>query len=98
MQELFNAQQKREVYADRSLIDLFTAKVLPAKAHTFAKNIVGTDVLLIFNPSKSADYTESLQDLNKIHFTEIIARELRSLFFLAQLKKWSTKAAQLAIF
>ena len=33
-----------------------------------------------FNPSKFTDYTGSLQDLNKIHFTEIIAQELRSLF------------------
>ena len=41
MQELFNVRQKREAYAHRSLIDLFIAKVLPAKAHTFAKNIVG---------------------------------------------------------
>ena len=83
IQELFNARQKREAYAHRSLIDLFTPKVLPAKAHTFAKNIVGTDFLLIFNTSKSTDYTRSLQDLNKIHFIEIIARELRSLFLLA---------------
>ena len=74
IQELFNARQKRPS------IDLFTAKVLPAKAHTFAKNIVGTDFLLNFNPSKFTDYTGSLQDLNKIHFAEIIARELRSLF------------------
>ena len=80
MQELFNVRQKREAYAHRLLIDLFTAKVLPAKAHTFAINIVGNDLLLIFNPSKFTDYTGSLQDLNKIHFTEIIARELRSLF------------------
>ena len=33
-------RQKREAYAHRSLIDLFTAKVLPAKAHTFAKKIL----------------------------------------------------------
>ena len=85
MQELFNVRQKRQAYDHRSLIDLFTAEVLPAKAHTFAKNIVGTDFLLIFYPSKFTDYTGSLQDLNKIHFTEIIARELRSLF------SWRTK-------
>ena len=82
IQERFNVRQKREAYAHRSLIDLFTAKVLPAKAHFFAKNIVGTDFLLIFNTSKFTDYTRSLQDLNKIHFIEIIARELRSLFLL----------------
>ena len=83
MQEVFNVRQKREAYAHRSLIDLFTAKVVPAKAHTFAKIIVGTDFLLIFNPSKFTDNTGSLQYLNKIHFTEITARELWSLFFLA---------------
>ena len=33
IQELFNARQKREAYAHRSLIDFFTPKVLPAKAH-----------------------------------------------------------------
>ena len=80
MIELYNVQQKREACAHRSLIDLFTVKVLPAKAHTFAKNIVGTDFLLSFYPLKFTDYTKSLQDLNKIHFTEIIARELRPLF------------------
>ena len=80
MQELFNVRPKREAYAHRSLIDLFTAKVLPAKAHTFAKNIVGTDFLLIFYPSKFTEYSGSLQDFNKIHFIETIARELRSLF------------------
>ena len=37
IQKLFNVRQKHKVYAHRSLIDLFTAKVLPAKAHTFAK-------------------------------------------------------------
>ena len=78
MQELFNVRQKREAYAHRSLIDLFTAKVLPD--YIFAKYIVGTDFLLIINPSKFTDYTKSLQDLNKIPFIEIIARELRSLF------------------
>ena len=88
MQELFNARQKREAYAHRSLIDLLMAKVLSAKAHTFAKNIVRTDFLLIFNPSKLTDYTGSLQDLNKIHFTEIIAGELRSLF------SWRTKEVE----
>ena len=65
------------------IIDLYTAKGLPAKAHTFTENIVGTDFLLIFNPSKFTDYIKSLQNLNKIHFVEIIARELGSLFLLA---------------
>ena len=70
IQELFNARQKREAYAHRSLIDHFTATVLPAKAHTFAKNIVGTDFLFNFNPSKFTDYTRSIQDLNKTHCTD----------------------------
>ena len=48
MQELLNVRQKHEAYAHRSLIDLLTAKVLPAEAHTFAKNVVGTDFSLIF--------------------------------------------------
>ena len=47
------------------------------------KILSGLIFLLIFNPSKFTDYTRSLQDLNKIHFIEIIARELRSLFLLA---------------
>ena len=88
MQEQLNVRQKREAYAHRSLIDLFTAKGLPAKAHTFAKNFVGTDFLLIFNPSKFTDYTRGLQDLNEIHFIEIIAQELRSLF------SWRTKEVE----
>ena len=101
IQELFNVLQKLEAYADRSLIDLFTAKVRPAKAHTFAKKYCRDWLFAHLQSLKVqsiSDYTGSLQGLNKSHFTGIIARELRSLFFLGARKKSSTKAAQLAIF
>ena len=51
-------------------------------SHFRKRNIVGTDFFPIFNPSKFTECIGSFQNLNKILFTEIIAQEVRSLFFL----------------
>ena len=98
MQELFNARLKREAYAHRSLIDLFTAKVLPAKAHTFAKKYCRDWFFAHFQHLKVHWLHQEPSRSQQNSFHRDICSRTAVTFFLGARKRSSTKAAQLAIF